>query len=175
MYDIYANARADAWRFALGKSGKRPLVTIALNPSTATREKSDPTVARVEAVARGNGFDGFVMLNLYPVRATDYRELSLKVNGAAYKANLGTIEDLVSRQVQPTIWAAWGARVEHRRYFERARDKLLARLQKYGPTWVRFGALTRGGHPRHPSRLDYRWIFQPYSAALLVNPPLPTV
>ena len=166
MYDIYSNSRADAWRFALGKSGKRPLLTIALNPSTATREKSDPTVARVEEVARRNGFDGFVMLNLYPVRATDYRELSPKVNGAAYKANLGTIEELVARQVQPTVWAAWGACVEHHRYFEQARDELLERLQKYGPAWVRFGELTRSGHPRHPSRLDYSWRFQPYSAAM---------
>jgi hypothetical protein len=164
MYDIYLNAKADAWRFALGKSGKRPLLTVALNPSTATREKTDPTVARVEEVARRNGFDGFVMFNLYPVRAADYRELSSKVNAAAYKANLRAIEELVARQAQPTVWAAWGACVEHHRYFEQARDELFKRLRKHGPTWVRFGELTQHGHPRHPSRLDYSWRFEPYTA-----------
>lgn len=62
------NAREDAWRFTLGKSGQRKLLTIGLNPPAATRVKSDPTVARVEKVAQQNGFDGFVMLYLYPIR-----------------------------------------------------------------------------------------------------------
>ena len=79
MYDIYSNANDDQWRFTLGRCGSRPLLTIGLNPSTATQERADPTVARVERIAEEKGFggrfDGFVMLNLYPVRATDFREL----------------------------------------------------------------------------------------------------
>lgn len=35
MYDIYSNAKSDRWRFTLGKSGARRLITIGLNPSTA--------------------------------------------------------------------------------------------------------------------------------------------
>lgn len=74
MYDIYSNAHDDQWRYTLGQSGKRPLLTIGLNPSTATQEKADPTVARVERIAKDKGFNGFVMLNLYPVRKTDFRK-----------------------------------------------------------------------------------------------------
>jgi len=49
MYDIYRSTADDACRFALGRSGRRRLVVVGLNPSTATREKSDPTVAKVAA------------------------------------------------------------------------------------------------------------------------------
>jgi hypothetical protein len=66
MYDIYSNAHDDAWRFTLGRSGKNPLLAVGLNSSTASREKSDITVAKVERIAERAGYDGFVMLNLYP-------------------------------------------------------------------------------------------------------------
>ena len=76
MYDIYSNDRNDTLRFTLGKSGSRKLLTVGLNPSTATQETSDTTVAKVEGVAKRTGFDGFVMLNLYPIRSTDFNALS---------------------------------------------------------------------------------------------------
>ncbi|MCU0971806.1 MAG: DUF1643 domain-containing protein [Gammaproteobacteria bacterium] len=53
---------------------------VGLNPSTATRDKSDPTAAKVERVARAHGYDGFVLVNLCPVRATDSRTLPATVD-----------------------------------------------------------------------------------------------
>ena len=61
---------------------------IGLNPSTATRDKSDTTVAKVEAVARRNGHDGFVMLNLYPLRATKPSTLPQRANATQLRRNL---------------------------------------------------------------------------------------
>ena len=87
MYDIYHSDQNDQWRYTLGRSGARPLLVIGLNPSTATQEKLDPTVTRVEKVAQQCGFDGFVMLNLYPVRATDPKDLTPKVDAVAYERN----------------------------------------------------------------------------------------
>ena len=52
MYDIYNSDQNDQWRYTLGRSGARPLLVIGLNPSTATQEKLDPTVTRVEKVAQ---------------------------------------------------------------------------------------------------------------------------
>ena len=163
MYDIYQKDHQDRWRYALGRSGSRPLIAIGLNPSTANQEKSDPTVAKVEKAAIQNGFDGFIMLNLYPIRATDYRTLSRRVDSMAFEKNLRTIEQTVSSIARPTIWAAWGASVEYLDYFEAARDELFQRLAKYKVTWLRFGELTTDGHPRHPSRLSYEWKFHPYA------------
>ena len=161
MYDIYSHAMNDAHRFTLGKSGQRKLLTIGLNPSTATKEKSDTTVAKVAEVARQNGFDGFVMLNLYPVRATDFKALPRVADEAAYAENLKQIETVVALEPEPIIWAAWGKGILAQSFFVEACIDLFAELKKYPVTWQRFGPLTGAGHPRHPSRLKYAWQFAP--------------
>jgi hypothetical protein len=162
MYDIYSNARADAWRFTLGRSGAKPLLVVGLNPSTATQERADTTVAKVEQVAARSGYDGFVMLNLYPVRATAYRTLPCNPDSEAFETNLQKMVEVVSSQAAPAVWAAWGASVTHFDYFLRARDELIRRLSPHNVSWLRLGELTNGGHPRHPSRLNYSWTLQPY-------------
>jgi hypothetical protein len=159
MYDIYSNARNDAWRFTLGKSGKRKLLTLGLNPSTATKEKSDVTVAKVKGVAERNGFDGFVMLNLYPVRSTDFSVLPLEAETDAFQENLSRIEQLVSVESSPVIWAAWGESILARTFFVQACLELFERLKPLRVSWRHFGPLTNSGHPRHPSRLTYSWQF----------------
>jgi hypothetical protein len=159
MYDIYSNAQNDLWRFTLGKSGSRKLLSIGVNPSTATKEKSDTTVAKVEGVAERNGFDGFIMLNLYPIRSTNFNDLPMGVDTQAFSDNLDRIEALVASEIQPIIWAAWGESIRVRNYFASSINELFSRLQKYGTSWQHFGSLTNSGHPRHPSRLSYEWSF----------------
>ena len=165
MYDIYTSAKRDTWRFTLGKKGTKPLFIIGLNPSTATRDKSDTTVTKVERVAARNGYEGFVMLNLYPIRATDFRRLPSTVNRAAFDANLDQIDQVVRNTRKPTVWAAWGDDVTYHAYFLDARNELVRRLAEYGVRWIRFGNLTAAGHPRHPSRLNYAWSFKPFDPA----------
>ena len=162
MYDIYSNDRRDEWRYTLGKPGMNPLLVIGLNPSTATQVKGDNTVKKVEQVAKNCGYDGFIMLNLYPIRATDYRELPVKVNTTAFSKNLDAIEEVVKAQKSPVIWAAWGVSVEYHPYFVEARDQLFTRLSQYRAKWLHFGDLTKAGHPRHPAHLAYDWKFSPY-------------
>jgi len=164
LYDIYSNSRGDLWRFTLGKSGNRKLITIGLNPSTATKEKSDTTVAKVEQVARRNGFDGFVMLNLYPVRSTNFRALPVRANDEAFAENLRNIESVVAADSKPVVWAAWGNSILAREFFIESAKELFVRLQKYGTCWRHFGPFTASGHPRHPSRLQYAWAFSPFKA-----------
>jgi len=169
MYDIYLSAGADRWRFTLGKSGRRKLLTIGLNPSTATRERSDPTASRVEQVAKRNGFDGFVMLNLYPVRATDFRELPHEADSSAFAANLEHVEAVVALEPGAILWAAWGEGILARGFFVEACAELVSRLEKRKVMWRCFGDLTVSGHPRHPSRLNYAWSFAPFDAASYVR------
>ena len=164
MYDIYSNAQNDLWRFTLGKSGNRTLIVIGLNPSIATKEKSDTTIAKVEVAANQAGFDGFVMLNLYPVRSTDFNALPMEVNAKAFAENLAKIEAVVAAESEPepVIWAAWGENIMAREFFVAASKELFTRLEKYGASWQQFGSLTQSGHPRHPSRLHYDWEFSPF-------------
>lgn len=161
MYDIYSNARNDEWRFTLGKCGTRKLFVIGLNPSTATQEKADTTVAKAERVAERNGYDGFVMLNLYPVRATNYQDLPQEADSEAYSMNLERIAEIVARESKPNIWAAWGDSILARNYFVSAAADSIERLSACSPVWQHFGSMTKSGHPRHPSRLQYAWKFAP--------------
>ena len=127
MYDIYSNDRNDTLRFTLGKSGSRKLLTVGLNPSTATQETSDTTVAKVEGVAKRTGFDGFVMLNLYPIRSTDFNALSPDVDAEAFSENLNRIETLVAAEPTPVVWAAWGENISARSYFVAAVSQLFGK------------------------------------------------
>lgn len=162
MYDIYSNAENDLWRFTLGKSGSRNLITIGLNPSTATMEKSDTTIAKVEGAAKQAGFDGFVMLNLYPVRSTNFNALPEEVNTLAFTENLARIEAVVAAESNPVVWAAWGENILARNFFIASCIELFGRLERHSASWQQFGSLTRSGHPRHPSRLHYAWDFSPF-------------
>jgi hypothetical protein len=121
-------------------------------------------VAKVESAARQNGFDGFIMLNLYPVRSTDYKALPSSVDSGAFLENLNRIEAIVAAESKPVVWAAWGVHIRTRAYFVEACELLVTRLQKYRTSWQHFGALTKSGHPRHPSRLNYEWSFAKFDA-----------
>jgi hypothetical protein len=165
MYDIYQSTADDACRFALGRSGRRSLVVVGLNPSTATRDKSDPTAAKVERVARAHGYDAFVLVNLCPVRATYSRTLPATVDSRLLAANLRAIAEVVRAVEGVTLWAAWGAPILTRPFLFGAAVAIAEGVERFGPAWQHFGPLTVGGHPRHPSRLSYAWRFAPFDVA----------
>lgn len=162
MYDLYASNKRDTCRYVLGKEGKRKLFVVGLNPSTANREKSDTTVAKVERVAISQGYDGFVMTNLYPLRSTDPKELPIRGRASLLRDNLEAIQKLAAREAAPTFWAAWGVNIETRTYLSRALLGFSGLVQEVGGRWVHYGALSKEGHPRHPSRLAYSWDFHPF-------------
>src|SRR5579872_1719418 len=62
---------------ALGGSGPR-LAAILKNPSTASIERSDATIGKVEAWAARRGYGSLVVVNLFARRATHPRDLNLE-------------------------------------------------------------------------------------------------
>ncbi len=164
MYDLYTNSSDNRSRYVLGCSGTQPILVIGLNPSTATQSKPDTTLSKVEVVATRAGHDGFIMLNLYPVRATDHTSLPQRVDRKQMRLNIDTIESIVAAQRNPVIWAAWGESIRARPFFISAAMELVMRLRRYAPRWQCYGPLTAGGHPRHPSRLRYAWRFGTFGA-----------
>jgi len=165
VYDLYHCNNDDTSRFILGKGGSKKLFVIGLNPSTANKEKSDTTVAKVEKVATNNGFDGFVMANLYPHRSTDPNGLPVAKNEDQFRRNLEHILVLAQSELNPTFWAAWGGDIDLRSYLAESFRELDSIVKDLSGSWVNYGELRKDGHPRHPSRLSYSWKFSQFDAA----------
>jgi hypothetical protein len=81
----YASAGAtfDAmrvYRYRLWRIWRAPatrvVLWVMLNPSTADERELDPTLRRCEGFTRAWDFDGFEVVNLFPLRATDPAELA---------------------------------------------------------------------------------------------------
>ncbi|MEM6264751.1 MAG: DUF1643 domain-containing protein [Bacteroidota bacterium] len=146
----------DRLRFVLGKYSTNPLFVIGLNPSTATPEKSDITFSKVQQFARNDGFDGVVMLNLYPQRSTLPEGLHKRGQSRLIQENAAKIKIACSAFDPIYIWAAWGNQIESRPYLIRSLQLIADQLSSLPVKWLHRGPLTKAGHPRHPSRMGYQ-------------------
>jgi hypothetical protein len=113
---IYQASPKNLSRFVLGSGGKRPLFVIGLNPSTADELKPDRTISKVIEYARKNRFDGFIMLNLYPQRTTDPKELHESLKEKRHNSNVMAISIIIREYRNISIVAAWGNNIESRPY-----------------------------------------------------------
>lgn len=153
-YDIekwlYAPNFYSEYRYILGTRGKKPLICIGINPSTAEPDKLDNTLKSVERIALGNGFDSFIMFNVYAQRATSPDDMERVCNSALHRENMEAFRHVLSISERPAIWAAWGAIIEKRRYLPDCVRDMLALGAQYGASWYCAGAITKKGHPHHP-------------------------
>ena len=158
VYNIYRHAGEgpNSDRYVLGRQAEgRNLLAVCLNPSTATDRQSDPTMTRLKGFAERNGFDGFVMVNLYPQRSTDPALLDATLDPNRHRRNIEEIGRLVCELSCDTVLVAWGAAIELRPYLtESCLTDLVAALSAAPIAWKCIG-LTKRGHPRHPSRAAY--------------------
>ena len=168
-YDIqkwlYAPNFYSEYRYILGTRGKNPLICIGINPSTAEPDNLDNTLKSVERIALGNGFDSFIMFNVYAQRATSPDDMEKVCNPELHRENLEAFRYVLSISEQPTVWAAWGAIIEKRKYLsDCVRDMLLVG-EEYGAKWVCAGAITKKGHPHHPLYLRKDEKIRPFDVA----------
>ena len=106
-------------RFILSNIKDKPLVVIGLNPSTADEEKPDRTINKVMGFAEGNDFDSFVMLNLYPQRATNPDDLHFEIDKNLLEQNILEIKNLLKKHNDITILASWSDKISSREYFKK--------------------------------------------------------
>ena len=153
-YDIekwlYAPNFYSEYRYILGTRGKNPLICIGINPSTARPDALDNTLKSVERIALGNGFDSFIMFNVYAQRATNPDAMEKQCNPLLHKENLEAFRYVLSISDKPAIWAAWGAIIEKRKYLPACVRDMLEVGNAYGAQWYCAGAITKKGHPHHP-------------------------
>ena len=165
-YDIakwlYAPNFYSEYRYILGTRGKNPLICIGINPSTAQPGDLDNTLKSVERIALGNGFDSFIMFNVYAQRATDPDAMEKTCNQQLHKENLEAFRYVLSISQRPAVWAAWGTIIEKRAYLPSCLRDMLAVGEEYGATWYCAGAISKKGHPHHPLYLRKEEKLRPF-------------
>ncbi len=153
-YDIkkwlYAPNFYSEYRYILGTRGENPLICIGINPSTAQPGDLDNTLKSVERIALGNGFDSFLMFNVYAQRATDPDAMEKICNMALHRENLEAFRYVLSLSPAPAVWAAWGTILEKRDYLPRCLMDMVQAGEQYGARWLCAGSISKKGHPHHP-------------------------
>lgn len=153
-YDItkwlYAPNFYSEYRYILGTRGQKPLICIGINPSTAQPDDLDNTLKSVQRIALGNGYDSFLMFNVYAQRATDPDAMEKVCNPLLHRENMEAFRYVLSLSDSPAIWAAWGAVIEKRGYLKDCLRDMLDIGRKCGAQWYCAGAITKKGHPHHP-------------------------
>ena len=153
-YDItkwlYAPNFYSEYRYILGTRGQKPLICIGINPSTAQPDDLDNTLKSVQRIALGNGYDSFLMFNVYAQRATDPDAMEKVCNPLLHRENMEAFRYVLSLSDSPAIWAAWGAVIEKRGYLKDCLRDMLDIGRQYSAQWYCAGAITKKGHPHHP-------------------------
>ena len=147
---LYAPNFYSEYRYILGTRGKNPLICIGINPSTAQPGDLDNTLKSVERIALGNGFDSFIMFNVYAQRATDPDAMEKQCNHLLHQENLNAFRYVLSISEKPAVWAAWGTIIEKRSYLPQCLRDMVEIGQTYHANWYCAGACSKKGHPHHP-------------------------
>ena len=142
------------YRYILGTRGKNPLICIGINPSTAAPDDLDNTLKSVSRIASANGYDSWIMFNVYAQRATRPDDMDRERNERLHRENMRAfayiLQGIAEGGVSPAIWAAWGAVIEKRRYLPDCVREMVALGKQYGGHWLRAGKISVKGHPHHP-------------------------
>ena len=146
LYEIDAE---NSIRYMLGTVGKRTLVCFGINPSTAEPDNLDPTLESVERIALNNGFDSWVMFNVYPKRDTHFEKLHDICNDAAHKENMRIIKKYFDSKAEVSVWVAWGDHIYEREYLIPCFKEIYGSIKKDKVSWVSIGA-NKSGSPKHP-------------------------
>ena len=147
---LYAPNFYSEYRYILGTRGKNPLICVGINPSTAKPDALDNTLKSVQRIADGNGFDSFLMFNVYAQRATRPDDMERVCNEKLHAENMKAFRHLLSIGEKPAVWAAWGAIIEKRKYLPACVADMLRISREYDAEWFCAGPISKKGHPHHP-------------------------
>jgi len=150
---IYESESQNQIRYILGTKGEKPLLCFGINPSTAKPEKLDNTLKSVERLSKNNGYDSWIMMNVYPQRATDPNNIHTEIDSLIHKTNLRFINDIVLNG-KVDIWAAWGTLIEKRPFLINCLIDIYNLTKELNCKWLSIGKKSKFGHPHHPLYLN---------------------
>jgi len=143
----------DDIRYVLGTKGNNPIICFGINPSTAKPDELDPTLQSVERLAKYNGYDSWIMLNIFPLRETNPDLLKDKANDELHQKNLDFIKDILEKYSK-NIWVAWGTTIEKHKYLTKYLLDIYDLAKNYSADWYSIGEISKNGHPHHPLYLN---------------------
>ncbi len=146
---IYQNTPDNRNRFVIGTEGKNPLIVMSINPSVGSPTQTSSTLGTVRHIAADYGYDSWIVLCLYPQRATHLDELTEMADPALIEENDKVINEILSRYPNHKIWAAWGTHYHDRCFFPQCLANIVKIADKYGDTWMHYGPLDEDGTPRY--------------------------
>lgn len=147
---LYVPNTYSEYRYILGTRGKKPLICVGINPSTAAPDALDPTLQSAQRIALANGYDSFLMFNVYAQRATRPDDMEHALNPALHAENRKAFRYLLSLSDQPAVWAAWGNIILKRNYLMDCMRDFAADGKVAGAKWYTAGPLLKSGQPHHP-------------------------
>lgn len=150
---LYETDEEDRSRFVLGEIAdpcSRTLLCFGINPSTATLQKFDQTLKSTIRLAHFNGYKNWVMLNIYPQRATDPNDLSVSEDIGLMQTNLLHIRNLLQTYPACDVLFAYGNLISKRKYLKTCLQRIVDLLQDgFQGDYLMIGR-TKQGNPRHP-------------------------
>lgn len=168
---LYVPNTYSDYRYILGTRGRRPLICVGINPSTAAPGDLDNTLKSVERVALHNGFDSFLMFNVYAQRATHPEDMEYDCNPTLHAENMAAFRYLLSlsREDGPAVWAAWGTIIEARPYLPGCVRDMIAIGEEVGARWFTAGRRSKKGHPHHPLYLRKDSLLEPFDVSAYLD------
>ena len=170
-YDItkwlYVPNYYSEYRYILGTRGKKPLICVGINPSTAAPDALDNTLKSVERIALHNGYDSFIMFNVYAQRATNPDDMEQTYNMRLHQENMKAFAYALSldREHTPAVWAAWGTIIEKRDYLPSCVRDMIEAGNDFGAGWYSAGKRSKKGHPHHPLYLKKDSPLEPFDVS----------
>ena len=158
---VYEQSEDRKSRFLLGKKGKKTLICCGVNPSTASPNDLDPTMKNIDALAKTNGYDSYLMINLYPMRATNPNDMHEVMDEKIVEKNLEYIAQVLA-STECDIWGAWGNLIKTRKYLKYCLEKIIEISDTYQCNWYTIGQKTKEGHPHHPLYLNRECKTEPF-------------
>lgn len=168
---LYVPNYYSEYRYILGTRGTKPLICVGINPSTAAPDNLDNTLKSVERIALHNGYDSFIMFNVYAQRATDPDDMELTYNQELHRENMKAFDYALSLDSEhaPAIWAAWGTIIEKRDYLPVCVKDMIALGNARGAQWFSAGRKSKKGHPHHPLYLKKDSLLEAFDVSAYVD------
>lgn len=158
------------YRYILGTKGDNPLICIGINPSTAAPDDLDNTLKSVERIAHHNGYDSFIMFNVYAQRATNPDDMERNFNEFLHSENMKAFEYVLKlSKTTPAIWAAWGNIIEKRDYLSHCVLTMAEIGKRHNAKWFSAGKISKKGHPHHPLYLKKNSVLESFDVDTYCN------